>query len=97
MNHIFQISKEQYDKLAIYAAQRGQTPESLFEEWVNAVTRETDKLPAIKQRKPANDEEAILDSPLLKIAGMFAIGEPGWADKHDEYLAEAVLEDHADS
>ena len=97
MNHTFQTSEEQYAKLAAYAAQRGQTPESLFEEWVNTVTRETDKLPAIRQRKTANNDEEVLDSPLRRIAGMFAVGEPGWAYKHDEYLAEAFLEDHADS
>jgi predicted nucleic acid-binding protein len=25
------------------------------------------------------------------VAGMFEINEPGWADKHDEYLAETYL------
>jgi hypothetical protein len=96
MNHIFQTSEEQYAKLAAYAAQRGQTPESLFEEWINAVTRETDKLPAIKQKKAVSTDEELLDTPLFQVAGIFAIGEPGWADKHDEYLAEAALEDHAE-
>lgn len=38
-----------------------------------------------------------LSGPLFQVAGMFAIGEPGWADKHDEYLAETYLENHADS
>jgi hypothetical protein len=33
--------------------------------------------------------------PLFEIAG-FSIGEPGWADKHDEYLAETYVETHAD-
>jgi hypothetical protein len=32
--------------------------------------------------------EELQSHPLLEVAGMFAIGEPGWADKHDEYLAE---------
>lgn len=42
-------------------------------------------------------DEELLSSPLFQAAGMFAIGEPGWADKHDEYLAETFLENHADS
>jgi hypothetical protein len=42
-------------------------------------------------------EEELLSSPLFQAAGMFSIDEPGWADKHDEYLAETYLEDHADS
>jgi hypothetical protein len=41
--------------------------------------------------------EELLNGPLFQVAGMFAIGEPGWADKHDEYLAETYLESHADS
>ena len=95
MDHIFQTSEEQYAKLAAYAAQRGQTPESLFQEWVKEVTRDTDKLPATRQKKAANNEKELLNTPLLEVAGMFAIGEPGWADRHDEYLAEIFLENHA--
>ncbi len=84
MGHAFQTSDEQYAKLAAYAAERGQTPETLFQEWVSMITRDT-------------EEEALLNSPLFQVAGMFAIGEQGWADRHDEYLAETYLENHADS
>ena len=97
MGHIFQTSEEQYAKLAAYAAQRGQTPETLFQEWVKAVTRDTDKLPVTRRKKLASNEEELLNGPLFQVAGMFAIGEPGWADKHDEYLGEIFLEDHADN
>ena len=34
MSHIFQLSDEQYAKLATYAAQHEQTPEMLFQAWV---------------------------------------------------------------
>lgn len=103
MQHIFQTSDEQYAKLAAYAAQRGQTPETLFEEWVRMITRETDKLPSVtsgsssqKVQSPRHQEESA-ESPLLQVAGMFSIREPGWADQHDEYLAQTYLENHADS
>lgn len=96
MDHIFQTSEEQYTKLAAYAAQKGQTPESLFQEWVKEVTRDTDKLPTTRQKKTASNEKELLNSPLLQVAGIFAIGEPGWADRHDEYLGEIFLEEHAD-
>lgn len=96
MDHIFQTSDEQYEKLAAYAAQRGQTPESLFQEWVKAVTRDTDKLPVTRKKKTASNERESLNSPLLQVAGIFSIGEPGWADRHDEYLGEILLENHAD-
>ncbi len=41
-------------------------------------------------------EEDVLNSPLSQMAGMFAIGELGWADRHDKYLAEGYIDDHAD-
>lgn len=103
MGHTFQTSDEQYEKLAAYAAQQGQTPETLFQEWVSMITRDTEKLPSVKNTKPADRdgqtgcEEEVLSSPLLQVAGMFAIGESGWADHHDEYLAETYMESHADN
>ncbi len=103
MGHAFQTSDEQYAKLAAYAAERGQTPETLFQEWVSMITRDTEKLPSVSNVKPtdqeqqAEREEALVNSPLFRVAGMFAIGEQGWADQHDEYLAETYLENHADS
>ena len=103
MGHAFQTSDEQYAKLAAYAAERGQTPETLFQEWVSVITRDTEKLPSVSNVKPtdheqqAEREEALVNSPLFQVAGMFAIGEQGWADRHDEYLAETYLENHAES
>ncbi len=58
------------------------------------ITRETDKLPSVNrvpssdhEQQPGHREEGS-ESPLLQVAGMFSIGEPGWADRHDEYLAQ---------
>jgi hypothetical protein len=92
MSHIFHLSDEQYDRLAAYAAQRKQTPEKLFQAWVREVTNKT-KEPVPLNRKEEYGEE-LQSHPLLDVAGMFAIGEPGWADKHDEYLAETYIEKH---
>lgn len=103
MGHTFQTSDEQYAKLAAYAAQRGQTPETLFQEWLSMIARDTEKLPSVNTVNPSGKEwqtgheEEVFSSPLLQVAGMFAIGEQGWADRHDEYLAETYLESHADS
>ena len=41
------------------------------------------------------NEEEPQSHPLLEVAGMFAIGETGWADKHDEYLSDTYLENHS--
>ena len=102
MNHMFQISDEEYAKLAAYAARYKQTPEKLFQEWVWRITRNTEAPSFSKQEKSPTQkkqkvrEQQFLNSPLSQVAGMFAIDEPGWADKHDEYLAETYLENHAD-
>lgn len=102
MSHIFQLSDEEYTKLAVYAKRHKQTPEMLFKSWVNEMTHRV-KEPTSSSRKQEmgqklqeQREEESLDSPLFQVAGMFAIGDPGWADKHDEYLAEVYIEDHAE-
>jgi hypothetical protein len=106
MSHAFQISDELYEKLAAYAAQQKQTPEKLFLEWVSEIAqrweevqtsnhREHEHKVQVNQDEREGYDEEILKSPLLQIAGMFAIGEPGWADRHDEYLAEVYADDHA--
>lgn len=91
-SHMFRLSDEQYNKLAAYAAQNKQTPEKLFEVWVSEMTHKT-KEPAPLNCKERQAEEHQIH-PLLEVAGMFAIREPGWADKHDEYLAEICMESH---
>ena len=84
MDHTFQTSDEQYTRLVAYAAQRGQTPETLFQEWVSMITRDTEKLPAVNSSKQslhkqqAGGEEELFESPLLQVAGMFSVG---FADK----------------
>jgi len=45
---------------------------------------------------PQVNEQELLDHPLFQVSGLFAIGESGWADRHDEYLAETYLENNAD-
>lgn len=93
MSHIFRLSDEQYNGLAAYAARRKQTPEKLFQAWVSEVTHKVkEPLPQIHKEQMSGEE--LESHPLLAAAGMFAIGEPGWADKHDEYLAETYIEKH---
>jgi hypothetical protein len=102
MSHVFQLSDEQYAKLAAYAAQYEQTPETLFRTWVDDLIHDLEEptpsmsIEQADQREQEESEEEFVDHPLLRIAGMFAIGEPGWADRHDEYLAEAYADDHTE-
>jgi hypothetical protein len=41
--------------------------------------------------KPTPTLQELLNGPLFQVAGIFEIDEPGWADKHDEYIAEMYL------
>jgi len=103
MSHEFQIPDDLYSKLAMYAAQHNQTPETLFLAWVSEVAYKQEESMALNSPTLENTDQAsteeqekregeILTSPLFQIAGMFAINEPGWADKHDTYLAEIYRE-----
>ncbi len=96
MSYIFQLSDEQYARLAAYAAQQKQTPETLFQAWVSEMTSTMKTSTSSRRERREERTEEAVNHPLFKVAGMFAIGEPGWADKHDEYLAEAYGENHAD-
>lgn len=106
MSHVFQIPDDLYTQLATYAAQHNQTPETLFLAWAKEVAHEqegsaTKKGQALENIEQASikaqdkHEDETLNSPLLQVAGIFAINEAGWADKHDQYLAEGYMEDHA--
>lgn len=88
MSHIFQLSDEEYTKLAAYAKQHKQTPEMLFKSWVNEMTHRAkeptsfSRKQQIGQKLREQREGERQDSPLFQVAGMFAIGDPGWADRH---------------
>lgn len=43
MNHIFSVSEQQYAKLWNYATQHQQTPEALFQAWVDEVVQRVEK------------------------------------------------------
>lgn len=103
MSHVFQLSDEQYAKLVAYAAQRKQTPETLFQTWLSEVTHNVEAFTSSSRTERLGRggqqgwEEEPLNSPLSQILGIFSIDAPDLADKHDEYLAEAYMENHADN
>jgi hypothetical protein len=86
MDHTFQVSEEQYAKLTAYAVEQKETPEMLFQAWVNEVIRQEAQRSRLREQANQQEQEEHEEGPLdlLKIAGMFSIGEPGWADQHDE-------------
>lgn len=98
MNHVFELSHEQYEKIATYAERQEQTPEDLFHTWLDEMIHqiETSQLAEIEEE---TDEQIDMEKlrakhPLLQIEGILSIGEPGWADRHDEYFAGANMDDH---
>ena len=109
MNHTFSVTEQQYTKLMAYATQHQQTPETLFQAWVNEVGRHAEKGiandPLFQIAGMFGDadlnvvdqrlEKGTDNDPLFQIAGMFAIGDADLAAKHDEYLAEIYGDDHA--
>jgi len=83
MDYTFSVSEQQYAKLMAYATRHQQTPETLFQAWVNELAQRAEKW--------------IADDPLFQIAGMFAIGDADLAAKHDKYLAEIYRDEHANN
>jgi len=96
MNHVFQLSQEQYEKIAAYAERQEQTPEGLFHMWIDEVIHQIETSNVSDIEEQVDEKELLAKHPILQISGMFAIDKPGWSEKHDEYLAEAYADDHAD-
>jgi len=95
MNHIFQISDEQYAKLVDYAQERQQTPEILFQEWIEGIIDiiEVQRVMFEEQKERERTGEFAQD-PLFQMAGSLSIDAPDLANRLDEYLAEAYADNH---
>jgi hypothetical protein len=102
MSHEFQISDEQYAKLAAYAAQHEQTPEILFQTWVDDLIHVLEgQTPSMSieqedQEEQEESEEEFLNSPLFRLAGVFSFDVPDRADRYDVNVAEVYTENHAE-
>ena len=84
MSYVFQVPDEIYTEIASYAAQRGQTPDSLL---LELVTKGLEHLKhAEPMRKAAYDPT---HDPLAPFIGTFDSGEDdaGWIERHDTYFA----------
>lgn len=96
MSHIFQLSNEQYEKIAAYAEQQERTPEDLFHMWVDEVIHQIEVLNTSIAKEQIDEKELLAKHPILQVSGMFAIDDPDWSSRHDEYVAEAYADNHAD-
>ena len=93
MSHVIELSDEQYAALETYAQRQGRSPDELIRAWVASLVEQPQ---ADWADEPPPTEEELREHPILGLAGIFAIGEPGWADRHDEIIAEEALNTHAD-
>ena len=87
MSHNFQIPDDIYTELVNYAAQHGQSPDTLLIEMVKEGVeqlKQTDSMVAIRKvsYNPAND-------PLAPFIGAFDSGndDSGWIERHDEIFS----------
>jgi hypothetical protein len=60
MGYMFQLSDEEYTKLAVYAKQHKQTPEMLFKSWVDEMTHR------VKEPTAASQKQQIVHSSRLQ-------------------------------
>lgn len=90
-----QLSDEDYARLARLAERRHQPPEHVSAELLClAVTRAT---AGVAGDGPARGDDGLPvrleDDPFWQVAGIITTGCPGWADRHDEILGDALLEE----
>jgi len=97
MDYTFQVSDEQYDKIAEYAAKWGKTPETLFQEWVQGTVNLMEDRRSFHRRQESGEE--FLDDPLFLRTGIDSLraGDPNWASRMNERLAEAYPDSHAEN
>lgn len=88
MSHAVMLPDELYRKVQDYAARSSQEPDALIVEWVEQAAQQATLTP--------EEETELANDPLFQIAGMFASDQPGWVDRHDEYLADEYASTHAD-
>jgi len=105
MGHVFEVEDEEYTHLEQIARQQGSTAEALFRAWMRSVThageQELDEArarwAALALSEESPTDEDLRAHPLLRVVGIGAMHEPGWADRHDAVFGGSEEpEKHAD-
>lgn len=86
MAHTLEISDDLYERLTAYATQQGQPVEAVAESLLAADVNRLSGTPTVASEAPLTEAE-MARSPFLRMLGSLAIGEPGWADRHDELFS----------
>ena len=88
MSHAVLLPDELYQKIRDFAERSAQEPDALIVGWVEQAAQQVTLTP--------QEEIDLANDPLFQIAGIFASDQPGWVDRHDEYLADEYANTHAD-
>jgi hypothetical protein len=104
MSRALELSDEEYARLEQAAQQQGSTIAELVRAWIESMSigsSEQDIQEALA-RWAALGESAVWPTqdelrahPLLRAVGIISSGAPGWADRHDDIIAEEALDSHA--
>lgn len=105
MSRTLNLSDEEYAQLEQAAQKQGSTIAELVRAWIDSMSSDQ----ANRHIRDAQArwatmgasvvppaEEELRAHPLLRAAGIVHSGAPGWADRHDELIAEEALDSHAD-
>jgi hypothetical protein len=104
MSRALELSDEEYARLEQAAQQQGSTIADLVRAWIESMSigsSEQDIQEALARWaalgesvvRPTQDE--LRAHPLLRAVGIISSGAPGWADRHDDIIAEEALDSHA--
>lgn len=84
-----QLPPEVYAPLIAIAKDRDSTPEEVAATWL-AHMASRQQLPLAETNRPENQRGA---DPLEKWIGVFSSNTPGWSDRHDELIGEALYKE----
>jgi hypothetical protein len=94
MGHTLEIPDETYQELMHLAAERGQTPVQVLQQWVKEIQQASSQQPAIPTHGTMNGQYDPAQDPLAPFLGAFEATAPDVVHRHDHYLGEAYADSH---
>lgn len=105
MSRALELSDEEYARLEQAAQQQGSTIAELVRAWIESMSSSSSeqsvqealaRWATISESAVRPTQDELRAHPLLRAVGILSSGAPGWADHHDEIIAEEALDAHAD-
>ena len=88
MSHTLEVPDDLYRKIADYASEAEQEPDTLILAWVAEAAQHLDAEPTAPSTGVTFDERALTATgdPMILLAGIIDSHDPGWANDHDSYF-----------